>query len=95
MLPANCHFLGAKFLLGDPIQEVGFDIGNPNVFLSKEAHCEVKVRGPKNRGQMFFWASRPDDNSPWNIDIIELEVKGEEGKRLLVKKQSENEVENF
>lgn len=42
-------YLGAKLMLGEPIKEAGFDIGDPNYCNDKEAHFEVKVKGSKNR----------------------------------------------
>uniref|UniRef100_A0A1B0CKL3 Uncharacterized protein n=1 Tax=Lutzomyia longipalpis TaxID=7200 RepID=A0A1B0CKL3_LUTLO len=48
---------GAETVLGNPISESGFDLSDKtNKCNSNEAHFEVSVRGPKDRGTYFFWA---------------------------------------
>lgn len=80
---------GSKYLLGEPIRETGFDIGDPNYANNLSAHFEVKVRGSQNSGTMYFWADRPTDNDKWQISRLELELKNDD-KRLLVVKPKEN-----
>ncbi|CAO1344376.1 unnamed protein product [Diamesa hyperborea] len=75
---------GAIQVLGEPIKDAGFDIGHPNYADSEKAHFEVKVKGSKERGALFFWSERIDDK--WNITRAELELKNDPDKRLVIKK---------
>ena len=76
---------GSKYLLGEPIKENGFDIGDPNYANSTSAHFEVSVKGSEKRGTMYFWAERPSEKDKWLINRLELELKNDD-KRLLVVK---------
>lgn len=51
---------GAVHLLGEPIREKGFDLGDTrrNFCDGSRAQFEVKVRGTKDKGTMYFWAER-------------------------------------
>lgn len=90
--------LGAVQLLGEPIKENGFDLGDSrrNYCTSTAAQFEVKVSGPKDKGTMFFWANRqpvaeePSVDAGWTINRLELEVKSMPDRRLVVKKEEEN-----
>lgn len=92
------HFPGAVQLLGEPIKEHGFDLGKSqsNFCTTTAAQFEVKVRGPKDKGTMFFWADRDPiaveqkTTSEWNISRLELEVNSIPDRRMIVKKP-ENE----
>ncbi|CAO1341163.1 unnamed protein product [Diamesa tonsa] len=75
---------GAIQVLGEPIKDAGFDIGQPNYADSEKAHFEVKVKGSKERGALFFWSERIEDK--WNITRAELELKNDPDKRLVIKK---------
>jgi cytochrome c oxidase assembly factor 1 len=101
---------GAKSLLGEPIKEMGFDLGDEERNLCDEikgtARLQVAVKGPKERGNdfffqinfadiaykyyffiisgtMLFWAEKTEDN--WNVFRVELALKNEPDKRLLIK----------
>lgn len=37
---------------------------------------------------MYFWAK--NDENEWTVERIELELKGDDEKRLLIKKASQN-----
>lgn len=78
------YYAGAIQVLGEPIKDAGFDIGHPNYADSEKAHFEVKVKGSKERGALFFWSERVDDK--WNITRAELELKNDPEKRLVIKK---------
>lgn len=38
---------------------------------------------------MYLWAKRDEVNDPWSVERIELAIRGDEEKRLLIKKDSE------
>lgn len=100
---------GAIHLLGEPIKESGFDLGDnsKNFCTDRHAQFEVKVKGAKAKGcpstialniiyhlfdfsflpqlgTMFFWADK-DEVDRWQINRLELELKGDSNKRLIVK----------
>ncbi|XP_037944916.1 uncharacterized protein LOC119677585 [Teleopsis dalmanni] len=77
---------GAVSLLGEPIKELGFDLSDKkNSCDGQKAHFEIKVRGPQDRGTIYFWATRTD-NQGWILDRLDLEVKSQPDKRFLIKK---------
>ncbi|XP_034109697.1 uncharacterized protein LOC117571590 [Drosophila albomicans] len=81
---------GAVGLLGEPIKDKGFDISNVNNTVDgNKAQLEVTVRGPKDKGTIFFWATNNAEKG-WLIDRLELETKQHPNKRFLLKKQQEN-----
>ncbi|XP_039481127.1 uncharacterized protein LOC120445067 [Drosophila santomea] len=80
---------GAVGLLGEPIKDSGIDLSNANNNCNaEEAHCEVVVRGSKDKGTLYFWASNQPDRG-WLIDRLELETKLNPEKRFLLKKSEE------
>ncbi|XP_055837881.1 uncharacterized protein LOC129906231 [Episyrphus balteatus] len=78
---------GAVSLLGEPIKEIGFDLADEkkNSCDGNKAHFEVSVKGPKDKGTIFFWATRTDELG-WVLDKLDLEVKSQPDKRFLIKK---------
>lgn len=81
---------GARQLLGEPIRELGVDLQDKdNQVDGYKAHFKVTVKGPKERGTMLFWAQRPDVKQSWDVQRIELELKSDPNKRLLVKKEDQ------
>lgn len=83
-------FVGAKLILGEPIRDVGVELGEPNVYKSDEAYVEVAVKGSQSRGTLYFWADKPENAEQWNVSRIELQLKDDD-KRLLIKK-TENKL---
>lgn len=82
---------GAVQLLGEPIKELGFDLEDKeNETDGKYAFFKVRVKGPNDRGTMYFWADRPEFGAKWNVNRIELELKDQPDRRLVVKKPAEN-----
>ncbi|XP_017027740.1 cytochrome c oxidase assembly factor 1 homolog [Drosophila kikkawai] len=80
---------GAVSLLGEPIKDSGIDLGNPNNNCNAHmAQFEVSVRGSKDKGTLYFWASHQPDKG-WLIDRLELETKLNPEKRFLLKKSDE------
>ncbi|EDX08003.1 uncharacterized protein LOC6735479 [Drosophila simulans] len=80
---------GAVGLLGEPIKDSGIDLSNANNNCNaEEARCEVAVRGSKDKGTLYFWASNQPDRG-WLIDRLELETKLNPEKRFLLKKSEE------
>jgi Cytochrome oxidase complex assembly protein 1 len=76
-------------MLGEPMKEVGVDIGHPNYADSEKAHFEVKLKGPNAKGSMFFWAEKIKEVEDWNVSRIEFQLKDDD-KRLVVKKSLES-----
>ncbi|EDW01311.1 uncharacterized protein LOC6560096 [Drosophila grimshawi] len=82
---------GAIGLLGEPIKESGFDMSNVNNTCdANQAQLEISVRGPKDKGTVFFWATNKLE-SGWLIDRLELETKQHPNKRFLLKKPNDSE----
>lgn len=81
--------LGCVKYLGEPIKEVGFDLADPehNFCDGTKAQFEVRVRGPKDKGRMYFWAERADSEG-WIVKRLEVELKSVPDKRLIVKQAS-------
>ncbi|KAL5275670.1 hypothetical protein ACFFRR_001484 [Megaselia abdita] len=77
---------GAVKLLGSPIKDTAFDLGDEskNSCDGQTAKFEVSVKGPIDRGTMFFWSSRKEEG--WNLDRMELEVRSQKDKRFIIKK---------
>lgn len=77
-------------LLGSPIKDTSFELGDEskNSCNDQNAKFEVCVKGPKDRGTMFFWSTKKEGG--WNLDRMELEVKSQKDKRFIIKKP-ENE----
>lgn len=73
--------------------ETGFEIADPCYANNKEAYFEVRVRGPEKNGTMYFWAGRPTDNDKWDINRLELQLKNDD-KRLVIVKPKDNPVES-
>ncbi|KAI8128836.1 hypothetical protein FF38_11403 [Lucilia cuprina] len=85
---------GAISLLGEPIKDMGFDIGDPqNSCDGQNAHFEVSVKGSKERGKIFFSATRNEENG-WLIDSLQLELKSQPDKRYLIKTNN-NQTESL
>lgn len=80
---------GAVGLLGEPIRDSGIDMSNKNNTCdAKNAQIEVTVRGPKDKGTLFFWATNNMEKG-WLIDRLELEANLHPNKRFLLKKANE------
>lgn len=52
----------------------------------KRAQLQISVKGPKDKGYLFFWAERPDEQEQWLIKRMELAVKSAPNKLYLIKK---------
>jgi cytochrome c oxidase assembly factor 1 len=74
-------------LLGEPIKSGNVDLGNStaNFCDSTRAQLEIPVRGPKNKGTLYFWAERLDPQQKWNVYRMELGLKNDPSRRLLIK----------
>lgn len=77
----------AVHLLGEPIKVGNVDIDNleKNYTRQQEARYEVPVKGPKDRGTLFFRAKKLSDNQ-WVVSRIELQLKSDVNRRLVIKK---------
>ncbi|XP_049296647.1 uncharacterized protein LOC125770734 [Anopheles funestus] len=82
---------GAVQLLGEPIKDLSFDLGEETKKFGggKIDSFAVPVRGQKTRGKYYFWAEMEDDR--WVIRRAELELANEPDRRLLIKADSQAE----
>ncbi|XP_073845183.1 uncharacterized protein [Musca autumnalis] len=81
---------GAVSLLGEPIKDMGFDIGDSNNACDGQtANFAVSVKGSKERGKMFFSAIRNEETG-WLVNRLELELKSQPDKRFIIKTQTDN-----
>lgn len=80
---------GVAYLLGEPIKDGSLDLGdNLNNFCTEtEAQFQVPLKGPKQGGTLYLWASRPEVSQPWSVDRLELGVEEQPGKRILLRGQ--------
>ncbi|XP_035907820.1 uncharacterized protein LOC118510301 [Anopheles stephensi] len=82
---------GAVQLLGQPIKDLSFDIGEESKKFGggKIDSFAVPVRGQKSRGKYYFWAEMEGER--WVIRRAELELENEPDRRLLIKAESQME----
>lgn len=75
--------------MGEPIKETGFDLADPqhNFCDGTRAQFEVSVKGPKDKGKMYFWAERAESKE-WFVNRLEVELNSIPDKRLIVQKPS-------
>lgn len=80
---------GAVNLLGEPIKDRQVDVGNEEQNYTKNlsAHYEVPVKGAKERGTVHFWAERKSQDDKWLVTRIELGLKNDPSRRLLIKSE--------
>lgn len=77
---------GAVTYLGEPIKEGRLNIGNSNNYCDAlKAHFEIPVKGPLQKGTMYFWAKRATEQENWIVNRIELGLKNEADRRLLIR----------
>lgn len=82
---------GAVSLLGEPVKEGDFSLTNKDNYCNdSKAHFEVNVKGPKQKGTMYFWANKDETSDKWNISRIELGLESEPDRRLLIKNVTES-----
>lgn len=79
---------GAVHLLGEPIKDRSIDVGDEDKNFCKEnkAQYEIPLKGPKQRGKLYLWASRKNEDAPWELNKLELELGKNSDKRLVIKK---------
>lgn len=49
------------------------------------------MRGAKQNGTLYLWASRLEFSEPWNVDRLELSLEDHPGKHILLKGQQSEE----
>lgn len=83
-------------LLGEPIKAGNVDLGNntANFCNSTHAQLEIPVKGPKNKGTLFFWAEKVDPQQNWNVYRMELGLKNDPSRRLLIKNDPPSSTSN-
>ncbi|XP_037094327.1 uncharacterized protein LOC119114232 isoform X2 [Pollicipes pollicipes] len=76
---------GAVSVLGEPITDGRLDLARPEANFCDERRVQfrVPVRGPKDKGHLLLWGSRPADT--WQVDRLELELSSDPSRRLLVR----------
>lgn len=81
---------GAISLLGEPIKAGNVDLGNTEINFCDgyKAQFQVPVKGPNSKGTIFFWARREDVSKAWDVFRLELELKDDKNRRLLIKKEA-------
>lgn len=52
-----------------------------------KAQFEVSIKGPKDKGKMYFWAERADSKE-WIVNRLEVELYKIPDKRLIVESAS-------
>lgn len=79
----------AVHLLGEPIKIGKIDIEDQerNYTRLQEAKYEVPVKGPKEKGTLLFWARKPSGSEKWVVTRIELQLRSDDSKRLVVKRE--------
>lgn len=77
---------GVAHLMGEPIRDGTLDLGDSanNFCTGKEAQFQVPVKGPKLDGTLYLFASRPDYGQQWNVDRLELGLKDDPSRRILL-----------
>lgn len=75
----------AVHLLGEPIKEKTIDVSNheKNFTKADTAQYEVPIKGPKQNGTLYFWATKGPQQ--WFVNRIELGLESEPDRRLLIK----------
>lgn len=75
------------YLLGEPIKDGMLDLEDQKKNYTNEldAHYEIPVRGPKQRGILHIWAQRSNQGEKYTINKMELALKNEPDRRLLIK----------
>lgn len=78
---------GAISLLGEPIKDLRIQVGDLSRNFTKgdQAQYEVPVSGSKQKGVIYFWAEREKSENNWTVSRIELELKNDPYRRLLIK----------
>ena len=84
----------AVYLLGEPMKEgrIQIDDAEKNFTKVDTAHYEVPIKGPKQKGVIYFWANKLD--SGWTVNRIELGLDNEPNRRLLIK-NTDNAEQNI
>lgn len=75
------------YLLGEPIKDKLLDLDNEkkNYTNKLDSHYEIPVSGSKQRGILHMWAKRNSEDEKYVVNKMELELKNEPDRRLLIK----------
>lgn len=78
---------GAASLLGEPIKDASIKVGDLSTNFTNEtnAQYEVLVYGSKQKGKLYFWAQKEQNENKWIVSRIELQLDNEPYRRLLIK----------
>lgn len=87
---------GAVHLLGEPIKDgkIRLGTGAVNFVTDSTAQYQIPVKGPKEKGILYLWANRENIESEWIVERVELGLKKDPSKRLIIK-ESPNDSEIF
>ncbi|CAG9821226.1 unnamed protein product [Phaedon cochleariae] len=85
---------GAVYLLGEPIKDLGIEVGNERDNFTKGNYAQYRVplKGMKQRGTLYFWAERVDTQKEWIVNRMELEVAEYTDRRMLIKSVEVNKT---
>lgn len=77
----------AVHLLGEPIKDGLLDLGDDkkNWTNKLDAHYEVPLKGSKEKGVLHMWAQRDNEGESYVVKRMELALKSEPDRRLLIK----------
>ncbi|XP_046399549.1 uncharacterized protein LOC124166016 [Ischnura elegans] len=76
----------AVYLLGEPIKAGRLDLNDRerNFCDGSLAKFEVPVKGPKDKGTLYFSAVRIEPENRWEVSEMELELAKDSSRRLRV-----------
>lgn len=88
---------GVAHLMGEPIRDGSLDLGDSehNFCTGTEAQFRVPLKGAKQKGTLYLWASRLEFSEPWSVDRLELSLDDHPGKRILLRGQQSLEEKEY
>lgn len=83
---------GAINFLGQPIKDGAVNLhDNENNFCyDGKAQFQVGVKGPLNKGTLYFWAEQGKENKTWEVKRSELELTDQPDRRLVIVKAAKD-----
>ncbi|CAD5122805.1 DgyrCDS11211 [Dimorphilus gyrociliatus] len=72
------NYPAANDLIGKPFRYKNIDLGDTkkNFVFEHRAQLEIPVNGSKGDGKMFLFAHREKLNQDWELEKLDMEVKG-------------------
>lgn len=74
-------------LLGSPIRDGYINVGNSgeNSIEGNRAHFTVPLKGQKQKGTLYLYTTKEDNDTEWTLSRIELAIANLPNKKLIVK----------